>query len=83
MERPSSPLTAGIGVAIGVLLIAVVYVGCYWWRLPTADPLSFYMRRGPVEFPTEVETLVFRPAVWLHVHVHRDSFWNRAPAMIQ
>jgi hypothetical protein len=83
MEHRASPLTVGIGLAISLLLIAVLYTGCYWWRLPTADPMRFVVRKGPVEFPTEIETVVFRPAVWIHVWVHPDSFWNHARVMVQ
>jgi hypothetical protein len=84
MNRKASPVL--IGVILGIVLLFVtpaVYVGLYWWRLPTvktkipyySNGLKYAARRP---FKSDFENHVFVPALWIHRRLHPDSVESRA-----
>ena len=76
MERKSSPWATGLAVAGLLAVLLAGYGAAYWWRLPAAStnsPLGSY----DVDFPSLLETRLFRPAVWLHRQIHSKSLYGR------
>ena len=88
MNRKASPIL--IGVILGILLVVafpLLYVGFYWWRLPTVKPKIPYYSNGlkyiaKRPFRSEFENRVFVPALWVHRRIHPDSVKSRAGYMV-
>ena len=83
MERKTSLLSTGLAVAAVVGVLLAGYFGAYWWRLPDAYPDQASAKTwepGTVnlDFPSEVETFLFTPAVWIHQRTHWKGFDLRA-----
>lgn len=63
----------GIYIAALLAMFLMIYVAIYWWRLPrVADGLPYR-----IEFPTTAETILFTPAMMLHLWIHPSSMMQR------
>jgi hypothetical protein len=73
MQRKTSPVATGVFVAAFLAMFLAIYAAAYWWRLPqVASGLPYRF-----EFPTTAETIVFTPAMMLHIWIHPHSMMQR------
>ena len=73
MDRKQSPVAIGLGVACLILTVFLGYSLAYWMRLPVAE----YNSPVRVKFPTDAETVLFRPAAWCHQRLDSSSLRKR------
>lgn len=93
MKRKQSQAAMSIAIACLVALPLLGYGVCYWIRLSKAhhEPYRGITRRFDepprwqdefsVHFPSDIETVVFAPAVWCHQKLYDASFKDRCQGL--